>query len=184
MIAHLGESVWPDFGVPTIRSIGIQLGRIPRFCGATREWYPVLSHVIVVAQLLPAHLRIHGLLHDAPEAIVSDVPSTWKTQASRLHEETLLDRIYDELGITHIGYDDSATLKHADITALAAEAHVLGHPAADEYWPHPDLTAMRLTEKRLALGSSTIDPKIAGPLYVECVDTALRFASIPPEVTT
>jgi hypothetical protein len=179
MIAYHGENVWPDRGAPTVRSIGIQLGRIPRFCGSTREWYPVLSHVIVVAQLLPAHLRIHGLLHDAPEAILGDVPSTWKTEAARYQESEILDRIYDELGQTHIGFDDASILKQADLCALAAEAHVLGHPAAAEHWPDPDMNAMRLTEKRLALGSSTIDPKISGPLYVECVDTALMFARVP-----
>lgn len=138
MIAYDGSDVWPSHGAPTLREIGVGLGRMPRFAGQTREWYPVLSHSLVVAVLLPPELRVYGLLHDAHEAILGDMPTTWKTPERSSKEDLLQARIYERLGIASPNASASEALHDADKEALAAEAHVLGHAEAELYWPEHD----------------------------------------------
>lgn len=49
-----------------------------RFTGAVREFYSVAQHCVLVSHLVPDHLRMHGLLHDASEAYVNDLNSHLK----------------------------------------------------------------------------------------------------------
>lgn len=55
------------------------LSNLCRFAGQTRRFYSVAEHSIRVAAQLPPHLRLQGLLHDATEAYVVDLPSPIKT---------------------------------------------------------------------------------------------------------
>lgn len=146
MITYTGRSVFPENdGAPSLDDIAVGLGRTARFAGQTKHWYPVLAHTIVVSRLVRPKNRIHALLHDAPEAVVGDVPTPWKTDGARAHEEELLHRIYDELGIDLPRRGAQNDVKRADRMALAAEAHVLGHAAAQRYWPRPNERAMEYT---------------------------------------
>lgn len=139
MIAFEGTHVYPAHGAPTLREIGIGLGRQPRFAGQTRKWYPVLAHSIVAALLLPAEWRVYGLLHDAHEAVLGDTVTTWKSPERHAQEDLLQARIYERLGLPWPGPDATVALKAADLACLAAEAHVLGHPEAEAHWPLADV---------------------------------------------
>lgn len=187
MITYTGESVWPkgsehgDTGVPSLYSIGVGLGRMPRFAGQTKILYSVLQHSFVVADLVMPEHRIYALLHDAPEAIVGDVPTAWKTSAAKAHEEDLLKRISESLGIAwpwprqaiiDVGY--------ADRLALAAEAHVLGHAEAEKWWPFGsvDLRAYDLTKSYALRLSDDLFPADAdGREYTENVNKCLSEAT-------
>lgn len=127
-------------GAPTLREIGIGLGRQPRFCGQTREWYPVLAHSLVVAALTTPEWRPHALLHDAHEAVLGDTVTTWKTPERHKMEDRLQARIYERLGLAWPNEEGAAIIKAADLAALAAEAHVLGHAKAEHYWPRKNVT--------------------------------------------
>lgn len=143
MITYSGRQVWPagsrygDTGTPTLEDIAIGLGRQSRFAGQAPVFYTVLCHTLIVANIGPAHLRRALLLHDAAEAVVSDVPSPWKHPQQREIEVELLERIYAEHGIV-VSADDESAIKEADLSAMVAESHVLG--LADrsavhaEYW--------------------------------------------------
>lgn len=151
MITRTGERVFTNNKVaPSQESIAVALSRIPRFCGHTEEWYSVFSHTMVVINLMKKQYRLDGQLHDAPESVVSDVPTPWKTAAAKKREYMLLRRIYRDLGVALPNDEAQMAVNAADAAALAAEAHVLGHPAADEIWPSPGKRALELTEYELS----------------------------------
>lgn len=68
----------PDPNEIDIEDIARGLANSCRFTGQIERWYSVAEHCIQVARLLPPHLRLVGLLHDAAEAYVSDVSSPLK----------------------------------------------------------------------------------------------------------
>jgi uncharacterized protein len=76
----------PDLEVVTLENIAHLLAMRPRFWGATSRYYSVAEHSVYVAQSLPLHLRLAGLLHDAGEAFVMDVPKPLKAQMPELCE--------------------------------------------------------------------------------------------------
>jgi len=187
MITYTGESVFPKNNIaPSIFSVGVSLARLPRFTGHTRDWYSVLCHTMVVTELMSKKHRIHGVLHDAPEACVADVPTPWKTVAAKKREAVLLKRIYRDLGLALPTPMEAEAVTVADRAALAAEAHVLGHPAADEYWANPSKKAVELTEKAMEdCAMYRDDPQLAGTAYVNLVNLYVgknaTLALIPSE---
>lgn len=128
-------------GTPTVGDIAQGLGRQYRFAGQTRIAYPVLAHSLVVANLvyhttLDEKAAACALLHDAPEAFMGDVPTPWKPDEFAANERTVLAKILVGVGLTMAEYDERYwAIKAADRLALAAEAHLLGHPAAEKHWP-------------------------------------------------
>jgi len=54
------------------------LSLMNRFNGAALFPYSVAQHSLHVASLLPAELRLEGLLHDAAEAYIGDMVSPLK----------------------------------------------------------------------------------------------------------
>lgn len=74
----------------TIQSIKIEdvafaLSNLSRFCGQT-TFYSVAQHSLDVAAMLPAKLKLSGLLHDATEAYVGDVITPIKRQVPLFYE--------------------------------------------------------------------------------------------------
>lgn len=62
----------------SIEDIAHQLSQQPRFAGATRIFYSVGQHSLMVARSCPENERLWGLLHDASEAYLSDLISPIK----------------------------------------------------------------------------------------------------------
>lgn len=117
-----------DEGVPSLRDIGQGLGRISRFAGQTEEWYPVLGHVLTTATIVPPIAAIYGLMHDAPESMMSDIPTPWKSPAQRELEHKLYERMCKAYGIPWpIAPEIQEMVEEADYQALLAEAVILRH---------------------------------------------------------
>jgi hypothetical protein len=183
MIIYSGKNVWPlEMNVegntfPDLFSLGVSLGRIPRFTGHTRELYTVLPHALTVAAIMPSSYGILGLLHDAPEACCADVPTPWKTDAAKAREHELYERILEGHGLVWpIPEEAQAAVDIADRKALAAEAHVLGHPAAAEVWPEFDEATAELTRYHLQFIGQMMVPEIAGAIYREAFAAHAKFA--------
>lgn len=69
---------WPgDF---CIEDIAWSLAHQCRYNGHTKLFYSVATHCILVAFFLPQSLKLEGLLHDASEAYLTDLPSPIKQQ--------------------------------------------------------------------------------------------------------
>lgn len=160
MITTSGRDVWPERGSPSLFDIGVGLSRIPRFAGQTRDFYSVLSHCIVVSDLVPPELEAYALLHDAAECVRGDIPTSWKIDPDRRIESLLMRRIYREVGILVPSKAIKRVIKRADTQALMAEAHIIGAYEPEDRWPMQD-----------------IDPYAVELVQAEALVTLLRFAT-------
>lgn len=76
----LVEPLNPDPETICIEDVAHALANSCRFTGHVRSFYSVAQHSVLVAELLPAPLRLVGLLHDASEAYLSDISRPVKRQ--------------------------------------------------------------------------------------------------------
>lgn len=138
MITLSGREVWPmnsrygQGGLPCLGDIGTGLGRMPRFAGQTKHWYPVLAHIYTVELLVVTEAAPYALLHDAPEVCCGDVVTTWKTPEAKAVENDLLERLTVAAGLVWPWPEDiSRRVYDADLIALTAEAFELGFHSPD-----------------------------------------------------
>lgn len=91
-----------------------------RFNGQVSRFYSVAQHSILVASMLPDHLKLVGLLHDAAEAYLGDIVQPLKQLLPEFEriEGQFMAVIGDRLGIN---LDHHPEVKHADLVALATE---------------------------------------------------------------
>lgn len=124
-----------------IESVSYQLSRLPRFVGATRFPYWIGQHCVNVVHLLNhmgcgVHTQKAGLLHDAHEYIMGDMPTPFERWfCDRFaNGENVIEQakqavdadILPTLGVPYPFDERTARdVKHADITAFLAESHVV-----------------------------------------------------------
>ena len=120
----------PDPESLMIEDIAAHLARIPRFNGATREFYSVGQHSVLVSLYLRNEeepLPLAGLLHDAHEAYFGDITSPVKELlASQFLHARLwgFDRVIEERfipGDWRRPTMDDPRIKEADRILLATE---------------------------------------------------------------
>ncbi len=106
-----------------IEDIAHALSNICRFGGHVRDFYSVAQHSVIVASLLPPHLQLAGLLHDASEAYLVDIPKPLKVVLPDYQRiERRLESIIAE--VFSVSFSDPA-IKRADSVALVSEARDL-----------------------------------------------------------
>ncbi len=109
-----------------INDIAYALSMKCRFNGQCKKFYSVAEHSIRVSWLLPPGLELAGLLHDANEAYLPDIPRPVKElipQYKRV-EEYMEEAINLKYGI-ELSDEDSRHIKCADNIMLATEARDL-----------------------------------------------------------
>jgi hypothetical protein len=135
---YTGRITFPG-GAPSILDIAVGLSRECRYAGAGIHWWPVALHTFVVCDLLPTPIKIHGLLHDACECILGDIPKPAKTQETEMFEHDLTDAIYRNLDIPLLLQEESQLVHEADRRALHGEVYTVGTRALRTiYYRDPD----------------------------------------------
>ncbi|WP_041221824.1 HD domain-containing protein [Deinococcus geothermalis] len=132
--------------------IAVALSRQPRFGGHTLRSYSVAQHSLVVAELLEvtghtSAVVLQGLLHDATEAFVVDVPRPLKALLTeyKVIEGRMWQAVAARFGVP---VDLDPAVKWADEEALIHEAHHLLPGGPNGWGGVPELRApsvLRLT---------------------------------------
>lgn len=127
-----GKAVYPlepDPSSITIEDIGHSLSLQCRFMGHTRVFYSIASHCCWVSHLVDIRgpqAALWGLLHDASEAYLVDLPRPLKKLPEfvqyREIEANLMRVICEKFGLDPV---EPESVRQADLIALATEARDL-----------------------------------------------------------
>ncbi|MBF0417790.1 MAG: phosphohydrolase [Magnetococcales bacterium] len=125
-----GRQFWPldaRADEVVIEDIAHSLGMLCRFNGHCRRFYSVAEHAVWVSRLVGAEDARWGLMHDAAEAYLSDLPKPLKqVMTDFTHwEERLLRVIAARFGLVGL---PSERVKDADWRLLANEKTALMAP--------------------------------------------------------
>lgn len=133
-----GNRFYLDKPAFDIEEVAHALGNICRFGGHCRRFYSVAEHSMLVATImeqLGLGDPFEGLMHDAHEAYLVDLPKPWK---SALLDYVALEQVFEKALRVQYSLTDHVTpgCKTADLIALAIEARQLIPSKGDEFmWP-------------------------------------------------
>ncbi|MEO5362379.1 MAG: phosphohydrolase [Magnetococcus sp. DMHC-8] len=136
-----GLQFWPMDARPAeveIHDIAHSLAMLCRFNGHCRRFYSVAEHAVHVSRVVPPEHARWGLLHDAAEAYISDMPQPIKRELPQFQacEERLLQVIARRFSLSP---GVPSAVKQADLQLLATEKGALmgQEPAPWEDLPAP-----------------------------------------------
>ncbi len=103
-----------------IEDIAHSLSMMCRYAGHCEKFYSVAEHSVLVAENLPPELQLWGLLHDASEAYLVDIPRPFKSYLNNYYEleNSIMNVVCDKFGLPH-GMPDG--VKFVDNSILADE---------------------------------------------------------------
>lgn len=127
MTTFRGEKIDMDSPAPSsinLIDIAHHLSMLCHWCGASREFFSVAQHCVLVATICPPELARWGLLHDAAEAYLGDMIRPVKVRCPdyRVLEKRFLEVIADRFGLP---WPEPPELKPFDNAALQLEADFL-----------------------------------------------------------
>ena len=126
-----GRAFWPLAPRPQdidIVDIAHALANQCRYAGHCRKFYSVAEHSVHVARHLPPEFKLWGLLHDASEAYLVDIPRPIKPALTnyRALEDRVMAAVAEAFGLAG---EMPAEVKRADNAILADEAaQLMGNP--------------------------------------------------------
>ncbi len=112
-----------------IEDIAHALSLICRFGGHTKEHYSVAQHSLLVLRILASsdvspEVQLAGLMHDAHEAYIGDIPTPIKAtlgSAWKALEAQAASTVQDAFDLKQVMRQYKPIIKHADLVALATE---------------------------------------------------------------
>lgn len=149
-----------------IKDIAYALSNTCRFNGHCAGFYSVAEHSVAVALRLPRELRLAGLLHDATEAYLGDIPSPIKQFLPdyKVIEERFENALNAEFSL-RLDAADVAAIKEADVDALFTEAHFL-IPSQGKDWAY--FQGPKKFEVNHRLKPVCLPPQAAFQLFMGC----------------
>lgn len=129
-----------DFRIETVAHA---LSHLCRYTGHVNRFYSVAEHSVMVSLLVPHHLALEGLLHDASEAFLGDVSSPLK---ALLPDYKAIEYRVEQALATHFGleFPYPQQIKDADKRAYLQERQEIA-PCRDTLW-HTEYRAARKTK--------------------------------------
>lgn len=124
------DPIHPDPKFLDINDIAHALSQLCRYGGHTSQFYSVAQHSILVSSYLPQEYCLWGLMHDATEAYLCDLPRPIKMfskigEPYREIEQRLMEVIAARFGLS---MPIPEIVKHMDNWILLAEARDLLEP--------------------------------------------------------
>ncbi len=107
-----------------VEDIAHSLSNLCRFNGHCLRYYSVAEHSVRVSRILPDELKLWGLLHDAGEAYLTDLPRPVKQRLPSFNamEDKVLEVVARKFNLV---WPMPAPVKEADNILLATEARDL-----------------------------------------------------------
>lgn len=134
----------PRSSVITIEDIAHGLSNKCRFGGHTRRFYSVAQHCYYVSMIVPPEYAFEGLMHDAHESYIVDMPTPLKRLLPEYCE--LEHRVEDAvLAAFGLARPLHPSIKHADLRMLATEQRDLLPPHDDDWDILAGITACDFT---------------------------------------
>lgn len=119
-----------------IQDIAHALSMQCRFSGHTKQFYSVAQHSVGVSYLCEGPDALWGLLHDASEAYLVDIPSPLKRSGKfdpyLEFERKMMSAVCKRFGLSE---EEPASVKRADRMLLSIEANELMFPLRPD-WDH------------------------------------------------
>ena len=120
-----------DFSELTLEDIAHSLSNQCRYAGHTRHFYSVAQHCLICADNAPAGQEWNALMHDAVEAVITDIPSPVKARVPPVKDyEISVQSVLME----KFDYRVTTDVKLLDIRALATEIRDLMEPSDHQAW--------------------------------------------------
>lgn len=129
----------PDPDTICIEDIAHALSQICRFGGHLPYFYSVADHSLAVSYCLPDEHALAGLLHDASEAYLCDIPSPVKKQIPGYAEaeDRLMKVIAEKFGFP---WPVPEVVKQVDRSALEEEWHgLMINKKCPSIWSRPEI---------------------------------------------
>lgn len=133
ILTFSGKAVYPLDPEPSsicLEDIAHPLAMLPRFAGHIKRFYSIAQHSIHVSYLVAPRFAKWGLLHDASEALIVDVPRPLKKLPEfapyRAAEENMMHIICGVFGLDPVQPNE---VSYADNVALATEIRDLMPPS-------------------------------------------------------
>lgn len=113
----------PDPATITLHAIARGLANTCRFGGQCERFYSVAEHSVYVSELVPPEFALAGLLHDAAEAFICDMPKPLKELLPdyKAVERRVEAAVLAKFGVTGLPLQ----VKRADTIMLATEQQQL-----------------------------------------------------------
>lgn len=146
---YMGNKIWfndLESSVISILDIAHSLSNICRFTGHTREFYSVAQHSVLVSKAQDTLIEKRaGLLHDATEAYLNDLPSPLKHTVDLGEYSNLENKIHDIINKKYnVNEGMTPNIKKADLRALFTEKRDVLNVNSDWGWgyeinPFPEI---------------------------------------------
>lgn len=116
-----------------IHDIARALSMLCRYNGHTKEYYSVAEHSVYVSRLVPEDVALGGLLHDAAEAYIGDIPTPLKNLLPIV--KTLEYKIMLAISrVFGLKWPEPRQVKVADIALLSAEIEQVFYEPLEWDW--------------------------------------------------